>query len=614
MGFEVVSRSDDRIFAVEQRNTRDETDGFVIFRLKVESQSAPNLHKGNPPAASSTQLKKFKFQRFSLDVDVLHGSRCSSQPGIQPVPLNLWSMERLNTNPIDELDSVAFKMKFFGQPGICLVNFTLQSQSTEKASSFVEILGKRVEKETESDESENAAAVVNHHLALLPVLSKLKPEFTEKRAYKIIVKNMQECEYNGDWSKLKYFYKLFQGGLKSSVNKIVVYYEMAIGELYQKNLERAKKLVKKGFLMCQRHVKLAADKCTLIARAFYIMSGIWRHEKKHDKAILSLDYARKNLFNIASGEDLAGLNYNWASVLLEKGNEEDYPEILRLFCKAKDYCQTYDAEINCVPDRALIRIAWLQLDTCHFNSDDGPTLINDPCMHRDKITAAANALQAVDTNTLQLRYMLQYQIARCDLKILDGCFNEEALDIARLAEDGAQRKGYVKEASEARRRIDWLESRADAKKMPHFFDDSMSDIYISHHPEARPWIDEVVVPILKSAGLTIWDGNDENSYLRQLPFGEKLKRAERQSRCVVVVISSKYQKEKKYENEVNYFFYRKNIYPIVINMTSSSDSTFNVPSFLQTLTVLGKDEERFKRRLLQSVNETIRSSSNMCAA
>ena len=116
-----------------------------------------------------------QFQRFSLDVDVLHGSRCSSQPGIQPVPLNLWSMERLNTNPIDELDSVAFKMKFFGQPGICLVNFTLQSQSTEKASSFVEILGKRVEKETESDESENAAAVVNHHLALLPVLSKLKP-------------------------------------------------------------------------------------------------------------------------------------------------------------------------------------------------------------------------------------------------------------------------------------------------------------------------------------------------------------------------------------------------------------------------------------------------------
>ena len=112
-----------------------------------------------------------QFQEFSLDVDVLHGSRRGSQPGFRPISPNLWSMERW---PIDELDSVAFKMKFFGQPGICLVNFTLQSQGTEKASSFVEILRKRAEKETEQDESGNAAAV-NHRLALLPVLSKLKP-------------------------------------------------------------------------------------------------------------------------------------------------------------------------------------------------------------------------------------------------------------------------------------------------------------------------------------------------------------------------------------------------------------------------------------------------------
>ena len=66
MRFDVFSRSDDKIFAVEQYSTQDEIGSFVVFRLKVESQSAPNVHKREGfqgqlnPATSSTQSKKFE--------------------------------------------------------------------------------------------------------------------------------------------------------------------------------------------------------------------------------------------------------------------------------------------------------------------------------------------------------------------------------------------------------------------------------------------------------------------------------------------------------------------------------------------------------------------------
>eukprot|EP00118_Oscarella_pearsei_P018160 m.184541 g.184541 ORF g.184541 m.184541 type:complete len:237 (+) comp39325_c0_seq6:585-1295(+) len=115
---------------------------------------------------------------------------------------------------------------------------------------------------------------------LLPALSKSRPDFTEKRAYKYVVTKMQECEYNGQYDKLRRISRFFERKIKQPELLVAITFERAIGELYQKNLKQAEKFVRKGLLMCHTKVKSATNARALEGRAFYIHSGIKRHQKR----------------------------------------------------------------------------------------------------------------------------------------------------------------------------------------------------------------------------------------------------------------------------------------------------------------------------------------------
>eukprot|EP00118_Oscarella_pearsei_P018158 m.184535 g.184535 ORF g.184535 m.184535 type:complete len:478 (+) comp39325_c0_seq5:617-2050(+) len=427
------------------------------------------------------------------------------------------------------------------------------SPADSPCRSFVEVTEAAVESPEEEPQamllpalSKSRPGAVRHLGFRLLGMSDFSSDFTEMKDYKCVVAKMQQCEYNGQYDKLRRIGRFFERKIKQPELQVVVIFERAIGELYQKNLEKAQKLVKKGLLMCHTKVKSATNARALEGRAFYIDSGIKRHQKKHDKALQSLQWSQALLCDIAPGEDTVGLLYNLASVLLEKGNE-NAEEILRYFSLARDQCQAYDASINRVPERSLIRMAWVQLQSFKFDSGEGPVLVNHPSMHKMAIEKARNALAAVDTDDLDVRYKVQHQIASCDLAIMDG-YIRKALEIATQAEEEALRGRYQKETGEACRRIDWLKALLDSEKGGEAQNSSSTfDVCVLHHPEADDWVNAALYPILGKKKLTVW-----HLKYSHMPFGEKIMLSEKQSRHIVIVLSPNYGCDVKSNHELNF--------------------------------------------------------------